>query len=35
MNFLISILIFGLFNPGGSALTFLKNLKDAEDIALG
>jgi len=35
MNSFIFILIFGLFKPGESSFTFLKNLKDAQDIALG
>jgi len=35
MNSFIFILIFGLFKPGESSLTFLKNLKDAQDIAIG
>ncbi|MEN3044763.1 MAG: PorV/PorQ family protein [Candidatus Hydrothermales bacterium] len=28
-------LIFSIFNPGDNSFVFLKNLKDAEDIALG
>lgn len=35
MNLFVLTLLFGFFNPGESSLTFLKNLKDAQDIALG
>ncbi len=34
MNFLI-FLIFGIFSSGDNSFVFLKNLKDAENIALG
>jgi hypothetical protein len=35
MNPFIFILIFGFFKPGENSFTFLKNLKDAQDIAMG